>query len=222
MKLIGVAGVAVSRLPLSDAASAELSADHKAHDTASAAGSRPTGVGYEFFNTNESAFIEPAVDTLIPADPVVSGAADLGVGPDIDRQMAGGYGKDDQSCLKGPIGEETAQQGYQLPTNPSELIRIGIAAVNNYTKKQYQKTFAALSAEDRLRVMLDLAAEKVCLPSLPTETFFGLLLQLTIEGYLADSMQGDNNARASWKMIGFSGAMRMDKPAPFRNESTTA
>jgi gluconate 2-dehydrogenase gamma chain len=222
LKLIGVAGAAVSRLPLSDAASAELSADHKAHDTASAAGSRAISAGYEFFNTNESAFIESAVDTLIPADPLVPGAAELGVGPYIDRQMAGGYGKDDQLYLKGPFGENTAQQGYQLPTNPSELIRVGIAAVNNYTKKQYQKTFAALSAEDRLRVMLDLAADKLSLPSLPAEAFFGLLLQLTIEGYLADSMHGDNNARASWKMIGFPGATRGRSPTSLGNEPCTA
>jgi gluconate 2-dehydrogenase gamma chain len=222
LKLIGVAGAGVSRLSLSDAASAELSADHKAHDTVPAAGSRAISAGYEFFDINESAFIESAVDTLIPADPVVPGAAELGVGPYIDRQMAGGYGKDDQLYLKGPFEEETAQQGYQSPMNPSELIRAGIAAVNNYTKKQYQKTFAALSAEDRLRVMLDLAAEKVSLPSVPTETFFGLMLQLTIEDYLADSMHGDNNARASWKMIGFPGAMRMDKPEPFRNKPCTA
>lgn len=212
------AEAAASGLSLSEA----VSANHKAHEPVPAAGSRAISANYEFFNANESAFIESAVDTLIPADPVVPGAAELGVGVYIDRQMARGYGKDDQLYLKGPLGEETAQQGRQLPMNPSELIRVGIVAVNNYTKKQYRKTFSALSAEERLRVMLDLAAEKVSLPSLPTETFFGLLLQLTIEGYLADSMHGDNKARASWKMIGFPGAMRLDKLEPFRSKPYTA
>ena len=224
LKLIGVAGAAVSSLSLSEAASAETSADHKAHNPVTAAGSRAISAGYEFFNTNESAFIESAVDTLIPKDAVGPGAAELGVATYIDRQMAGGYGKGDRLYLEGPFGEGTAQQGYQLPMTPSELIRIGIADVNNYTLRYYNKTFAELSAEDRLAVMLELDGKKVNLPSLPTETFFGLLLQLTIEGYLADPMYGGNKAKASWKMIGFPGAsaMYMDKIEPFRNKPYTA
>jgi gluconate 2-dehydrogenase gamma chain len=225
LKLVGVAARAtVSSLSLSKAASAETSAAHKAHNPVTAAGSRAIRAGYEFFNTNESAFIESAVDTLIPADSVGPGAAELGVGTYIDRQMAGGYGKGDRLYLEGPFGEGTAQQGYQLAMTPSELIRAGIADVNDYTQRRYKKSFAALSAEDRLRVMLDLDGKIVSLPSLPTETFFGLLLQLTIEGYLADSNYGGNKAKASWKMIGFPGAsaMYMDKIEPFVNKPYTA
>ena len=76
-----------------------------------------------------------------------------------------------------------------------------------------------MPAEDRLKVMLDLDRKKIILPSLPTETFFGLLLQLTIEGYLADLNYGGNKAKASWKTIGFPGASAMytDTIEPFRN-----
>jgi gluconate 2-dehydrogenase gamma chain len=161
---------------------------------------------------------------LIPADSIGPGAAELGVAMYIDRQLAGSYGKGDRMYLEGPFGEGTAQQGYQLPMTPSELIRVGIADVNDYTQKQYKKTFAALSAEDRLTVVLRLDSKKVNLPTLPTETFFGLLLQLTIEGYLADPMYGGNKAKAAWKMIGFpaASAMYMDKIEPFRNKPYTA
>jgi len=224
LKLVGITGAAVSSLPLSETVSAAMPAAHKAHNSVAACGPRTISAGYEFFNTDESAFIESAVDTLIPADTVGPGAAELGVATYIDRQMAGSYGKGDRLYLEGPFGEGTSQQGYQLPLTPSELIRIGIADINNYTQKQYNKTFATLSAEDRLAVMLELDEKKVNLPSLPTETFFGLLLQLTIEGYLADPMYGGNKEKASWKMIGFPGAsaMYMDKIEPFRNKPYTA
>jgi gluconate 2-dehydrogenase gamma chain len=58
----------------------------------------------------------------------------------------------------------------------------------------------------------------------PTDTFFNLLLQLTVEGYFADPMYGGNKNKASWKMIGFPGATAMyaDKIEPFRNRPYTA
>jgi gluconate 2-dehydrogenase gamma chain len=105
----------------------------------------------EFFNINEVAFVESAVDILIPADPVGPGAAELGVTTYIDRRMAGSYGKGNRLYLEGPFGAATAQQGYQLPMTTSELIRVGIADVNSYTQRQYKKTLAALSSNKRDR-----------------------------------------------------------------------
>ena len=112
LKLAGVAGVAISSLSLSEAASAEMPADHKAHSPVTAGGSRAISAGYRVFNINEVAFVESAVDILIPADPVGPGAAELGVATYIDRQMAGSYGKGNRLYLEGPFGAATAQQGY--------------------------------------------------------------------------------------------------------------
>jgi len=107
---------------------------------------------------------------------------------------------------------------------PAELIRAGIADVNNYAREKYKNTFDLLSTMDRVSVMSDLDGRKVDLPTVPTDTFFGLLLQLTVEGYFADPMYGGNKDKASWKMIGFPGAtaMYMDKIEPFRNKPYTA
>ena len=225
LKLIGVAGAAVGAMPFGGAAAAADTAIHgHANHAPVAAGSHPASAGYEFFNTNESAFVEAAIDTLIPHDAVGPGAVELGVATYIDRQMAGSYGKGDRLYVEGPFGEGTPQQGYQLPMTPSELIRIGIADVNEYTRKKYKKTFDLLLAEERIAVVADLDNRKVELPNVPTETFFGLLLGLTTEGYFADPMYGGNANKAAWKMIGFPGAsaMYMDKIEPFRNKPYTA
>ena len=97
--------------------------DHEVHNhTTEPSTSRFATNGYEFFNVNESAFIEAAVDTLIPADTVGPGAAEVGVATYIDRQMVGGYGKGDRMYMEGPYAEGTPQQGYQLAMTPSELI----------------------------------------------------------------------------------------------------
>ena len=171
LKLVGVAGAAISSLSLSEAASAEMPADHKAHSPVTAGGSRAISAGCRVFNINEVVFVESAVDILIPADPVGPGAAELGVATYIDRQMAGSYGKGNRLYLEGPFDAATAQQGYQLPMTTSELIRVGIADVNSYTQRQYKKTFAALSAEDRLTVMLELDGKKVNPPNCQRRRF---------------------------------------------------
>ncbi|AZO28412.1 MULTISPECIES: gluconate 2-dehydrogenase subunit 3 family protein [unclassified Mesorhizobium] len=224
LKLFGAAGAAAGTLPFSGSASADetmaAASDTKHHHVTAATDPHAGGPGYEFFNVNESAFIEAAVDTLIPSDATGPGAKELGVATYIDRQMAGGYGKGDRLYLEGPFGEGTPEQGYQLPMTPSELIRAGIADVSAYVQKERKSTFDGLSAKDRAAVMADLDSKKVELPTVPTATFFGLLLQLTIEGYFADPMYGGNKGAAAWKMIGFPGAdaMYADKIEPFRNK----
>ncbi|UDL90433.1 gluconate 2-dehydrogenase subunit 3 family protein [Mesorhizobium sp. PAMC28654] len=224
----GAAGAAASTLPLGGSASADevvaAATDKTHHHVTDAAKSHAGDSGYEFFNVDESAFIEAAVDTLIPSDSTGPGAKELGVAIYIDRQMAGGYGKGDRLYLEGPFAEGTPEQGYQLPMTPSELIRVGIADVGAYVQKNHKSRFDALSAKDRAAVMADLEGKKVELPTVPTATFFGLLLQLTIEGYFADPMYGGNIDKAAWKMIGFPGAdaMYMDKIEPFRNKPYAA
>ena len=225
LKLVGVAGAAASTLPFSRPGSASEQSKAVPHQHKTRiVGSRVTDVGYQFFNTLESAFIEAAVDTLIPADSIGPGAAALGVAGYIDRQMAGSYGKGDRLYLEGPFAEGTPQQGYQLRMTPAELIRAGIADVNNYAREKYKNTFDLLSAMGRVSVMSDLDGKKVDLPTVPTDTFFNLLLQLTVEGYFADPMYGGNKNKASWKMIGFPGATAMyaDKIERFRNKPYTA
>jgi gluconate 2-dehydrogenase gamma chain len=107
---------------------------------------------------------------------------------------------------------------------PSELIRAGIADVDAYAQERYKSRFVSLSAGDRIVVLTDLESKKVDLQTVPTTPFFGLLLQLTIEGYFADPLYGGNKDKAAWKMIGFPGAdaMYMDKIESFRNKPYTA
>lgn len=228
LKLFGAAGAAAGTLPMGGSASANEIMKVTAHNAdkhgAVVAGSASRGSGYVFFNANESVFIEAAIDTLIPGDSVGPGAKELDVAIYIDRQMASGYGKGDRLYLEGPFEEGTPEQGYQLPMTPSELIRAGIADVDAYVQERYKSRFVSLSAQDRAVVLTDLESKKVELPTVPTTIFFGLLLQLTIEGYFADPMYGGNKDKAAWKMIGFPGAdaMYMDKIEPFRNKPYTA
>jgi gluconate 2-dehydrogenase gamma chain len=44
------------------------------------------------------------------------------------------------------------------------------------------------------------------LDGVPSEIFFQMLLQMTVEGYFADPVYGGNKDMLAWKMVGFPGA----------------
>lgn len=225
LKLVGV-GAAGGVLPLTDATATDSMdgmhhAAAKPAETATAADAVPA---YQFLNGDEAAFVEAAIDTLIPGDDVGPGALELGVAVFIDRQLNSGYGRGDRMYLQGPFIEGTPEQGYQLRMTPSELIRNGILDVNAHTRARYQTTFDGLSADDRVAVLTQLEKRQIELATVPTMVFFNLLLDLTMQGYFADPLHGGNKGKASWKMIGFPGigVMYADKIESYRNKKYTS
>lgn len=162
---------------------------------------------YLFFTEPEAAFISAAVDRLIPADEIGPGALELDVAYYIDGQLGSAYGNGERMYLEGPFLAGTETQGYQLPLRPSEVYRIAIADINNYCSSNFQgKDFAELNTNVQEQVLAGLEKGEISLTTVPSEVFFGLLLQNTIEGYFTDPVHGGNRDMGSWKMIGFPGA----------------
>jgi gluconate 2-dehydrogenase gamma chain len=219
LKLVG-AGAAAGALPLGTASAADTMSGMHHPAPAPAASAEDLAPVYEFLNGDEAAFIEAAVDTLIPHDEVGPGALELGVATFIDRQLNSGYGRGDRMYLQGPFIEGTPEQGYQLRMTPSELMRNGILDVNAYVKEKHKTTFDGLSSEDRIAVLKQLEKREIALPTVPTAIFFNLLYDLTMQGYFADPLYGGNKGKASWKMIGFPGigSMYADKIEAYRNK----
>jgi gluconate 2-dehydrogenase gamma chain len=219
LKLVG-AGAASGVLPLSaSAANDAMDSTHHSAAQPAAPADEPVAV-YEFLNGDEAAFVEAAIDTLVPADDIGPGALELGVAVFIDRQLNSGYGRGDRMYLQGPFMEGTPEQGYQLRMTPSELFRNGILDLNAYLREKYKRTFDALTNEDRIAVLTQLERREIQLPTVPTAIFFNLLYDLTMQGYFADPLYGGNRGKASWKMIGFPGigAMYADKIEAYRNK----
>ena len=167
-----------------------------------------TGTGYVYLTAAEAAFVEAAVDRLIPADPVGPGAVEAGVPTFIDRQLAGTYGRGDHYFLGGPWPAGVPEQGYQSRFSPAQLYRAAVPAVDCYVAGKFKSaTFAALSAADRDTVLKGMESGDVHLDGgVNAKSFFAMLLQNTKEGYFSDPIYGGNRDMAAWKMIGFPGA----------------
>jgi gluconate 2-dehydrogenase gamma chain len=159
---------------------------------------------YRFFTPDEAAFVEAAVDRLIPPEPEWAGARGAGVPNYIDLQLAGPYGAGDRMFLGGPIRPGTPQQGYQLGLTPAQVYRTALAAILERTAAQ-GAAFVGASPEAQDAFLKRLEAGEADLNGVPSAIFFETLLANTIEGYFADPAYGGNRDMVAWRMIGFPG-----------------
>jgi gluconate 2-dehydrogenase gamma chain len=123
----------------------------------------------------------------------------------IDRQLAGPFGRAETWYMQGPFREGIEQQGYQLKLTPAQLYRAAIRDFDEYTKDKHGKAFAELDASTQDRLLEALDKDELKLPNVDGRTFFEMLVQNTVEGFLADPMYGGNRDFIGWKLIGFPG-----------------
>lgn len=160
---------------------------------------------YLFFTPAESAFVEAAIARLVPADELGPGAREAGVALFIDRQLAGAYGSAAKWYMRGPWGESSPQQGYQLPLAPRELYRLAIAQIDAHVRQQHGRRFDQLAPADQDALLTDLDRGALKIADVPAKAFFELLLGNTIEGFFADPIHGGNRDKAGWRLVGFPG-----------------
>ena len=174
------------------------------------AGAPPTLVRpgpWAYFTPEEGAAVEALVDRLIPPDPQTPGGKDAGCAVFIDQQLAGPYGSAQGLYMRGPFADGTPEQGLQSPVTPSERYRQSLAALDKYCRTTYAETpFAALSDDQKDKVISGLEQGTVKLDGANAQAFFELLLRNSQEGFFADPVYGGNRDMVGWKMIGFPGA----------------
>ena len=161
----------------------------------------------------EQAFFAAAADAMIPADELSPSGSDCGIAVFIDRQLAGAYGAGARLYRDGPFVKAKPEFGYQLPLNPREFFRAGIAAANDWSRKTYGKDFDRLPDADRVTALKTMEEGKAEFSGVSSRGFFEALLQITMEGFFADPIYGGNRNMASWKMVGYPGL-----PATYRED----
>jgi gluconate 2-dehydrogenase gamma chain len=173
---------------------------------AQAAPPRYTSPPEQYFKKQEVAFVDAAVSRIIPNDELGPGAKEAGVTTFIDSQLAGPYGRAETWYMQGPWKKGTDQQGYQLKLTPAQLYRAAIRDIDDYARRTYgNKPFAELGSDVQDKVLQGLEKGDIDLPNAPAKTFFTMLIENTVEGFLADPVYGGNRDFAGWKLIGFPG-----------------
>lgn len=208
-----MAGAAVTALAADATASSEAQAP-QAPSSRPAQGQAPQPApvtaagpqGYRFLNSAEVDTLTAMVARLIPADNLGPGAVEAGVMTFIDRELGGQFGVAARWYMEGPWAEGTPSQGWQLALPPAQLYRASLLALDRWCLGSRGKRFAELAAADQDEVLTLLEGGKVELGGIPSATFFQLLWQNTVEGYLSDPLYGGNRDAEAWRMINFPGA----------------
>ncbi|MEA2740583.1 MAG: gluconate 2-dehydrogenase gamma chain [Acetobacteraceae bacterium] len=162
---------------------------------------------WQYFKPEEGTAVEAIVDRLIPPDPETPGGKDSGCAVFIDRQLASPYGRFDDRYMKGPFHPGTKEQGDQSPLTPAQHYRLGLAALDKYSRSSSGGTaFAQLPDERKDAVLKGLEDGSVKLDEVDGQQFFTLVLTDTKHGFFADLVYGGNKGMVAWRMIGFPGA----------------
>ena len=209
-KFLWGAGVAGTAVAAGVAPAAQAQAANVAPGAAQAA---PQPEPLLTLTPTEHAFVVAAVDTFIPADDLSPSGSECGVATFIDRQLAGAYGNGARLYRDGPFHKAKPEHGYQLPLNPREFFRAGIAAANEWSRKTYGTDFDRLPDAAREAALKAMDAGKAEFAGLSSRAFFNALLQITMEGFFADPIYGGNRDMAAWKMVGYPGL-----PATYRED----
>lgn len=167
----------------------------------------PRKGGLSFFSQAEFDTTAAIAERLIPADELSISGKEAGCATFVDRQLAGDYGRAATEYRLGRFVKGTPEQGPQSPLTPAERWRHGLAALDKYCQKQFQKGFIQLDASQQDAILTDMEKGTLDLGAdAEPKLLFEQILQNIREGFFADPIYGGNKGMASWKMIGFPGA----------------
>jgi gluconate 2-dehydrogenase gamma chain len=201
-----VAGIgAASMVPAASALSEEPTAVPPSSHTPRPDTQAAAPAVYLFFNASEAAFIEAACERLIPADEHGAGALAAGVPNYLDKQLGGAWGAGERLYRSGPWTAGSASQGYQLPFTPGELFHQALRAITHDLDSRGDP-FSKMTAEAQDAYLRSLEGGDADLNGVPSGVFFGMLLEMTVEGFFSDPVYGGNRDMVAWRMIGFPGA----------------
>ena len=155
-----------------------------------------------YFTPAEWAFVQAAVDRLIPKDEHGPGAVEQGVPEYIDRQMQTPYAEGSLWYMQGPFLEAAPEFGYQSRLTPKEQYRLGIRAIDAHCRGEFGRAFADLAPAQQDDVLKRVEGGQIRSDDAPIRTFFSsFLLRHTNEGFFGDPMYGGNRDMGGWKMI---------------------
>lgn len=163
-----------------------------------------------FLTLEQYNVVEAATERIFPEDELGPGAKSLGVAMYIDHQLASPWGLSAKEYMTGPFKVGTATQGYQGRQKNAEVFMMGLTALENYTKSNYENAhFNELTAEQQDAILMDFentsGEDKVTITGITSNQFFNMLKNLTLEGLYSDPMYGGNKDMGGWKLKNYPG-----------------
>lgn len=149
--------------------------------------------------------LSAATERIFPKDENGPGAIELSVPYFIDHQLAGSYGHNEREYMKGPFFSGTDYQGIQSPLKRHEIFMVGIRALEDESKKEYDASFVDLDDDQQDKILERFENNDVTLKGVMASYFFEQLRAATLSGAYADPLYGGNENMDGWRMKQFPG-----------------
>lgn len=160
-----------------------------------------------FFTDAQFRVVEAMAERIFPADSEGPGAKEARVAYYIDGQLTSGWGRGERLYLQGPfVAPADSGHGWQIPMTPRDVYKDGLAAIDAYTQKQFNKPYDQLTAKQQDDILQMLSGGKVStFQTVTSAQFFSMFRQNVLEGLFGDPLYGGNFNLAGWKWLGFPG-----------------
>lgn len=153
------------------------------------------------FNT-----LADVTERIYPEDDNGPGAIALGVPYFIDKQLSGAWGTNDKDYTKGPFKpQDSDDHGLQTKLNRGDMFLVGLRRMQEVSQDEHDEKFTDLDAEEQDKILEKFESGDVDTKGMPSDTFFQLLRQTTLEGVYADPAYGGNKDMQGWKMMEYPG-----------------
>jgi len=195
-----------------------------------------------FFDRKEDfEILQAATERIFPKDNNGPGAIELAVPYYIDKQLNGTWGRNAFDYMDGPFPQSASVRQledkdidqskggtnadvlpnisatrYQTRLTRGEIFIVGLRAIETESINQFNDSFINLDHEQQDTILTAFDNGDVIIPGVSSETFFNLLIQMTLEGAYADPVYGGNKNMMGWKMKEYPGPR-----ASYLNEITS-
>lgn len=200
----------------------------------------PTPGELRFFNLHEARTVEALTARILPGTPEDPGAREAGVVYYIDFMLSYPDGLAEPTYLRPPFAQtyqgeeppanaagdfqtiwvpeaEIERYGYQAIFTPREAFRMGLAALDRYTRSQFERDFIALTEAQQDEVITAMVEGTATgFEPLSPKAFFQVVRRYTGEGMFSDPAYGGNRNLVGWKLLGYPGAQRAYSPDEVR------
>jgi len=139
-----------------------------------------------FFTDAQFRVVEAMAERIFPADSEGPGAKEARVAYYIDGQLTSGWGRGERLYLQGPfVAPADSGHGWQIPMTPRDVYKDGLAAIDAYTQKQFNKPYDQLTAKQQDDILQMLSGGKVStFQTVTSAQFFSMFRQNVLEGPL--------------------------------------
>jgi gluconate 2-dehydrogenase gamma chain len=194
------------------------------------------------FTPHEAQTVEALTARILPGSPEDPGAREAGVMTYMDNMLAYQEGFAETTYREPPYAQlytgdsppdtttfqtvwvaadEIERYGHQSILSPREVYRLGIMAVDTYTRSKFEQPFISLSEDQQDSIIEDMVnGDAVAgFDQFSSQSFFAILRRHTAEGMFSDPAYGGNRDMVGWKLIGYPGAQRAYTEADIRTEA---